>query len=76
MYGYRPPFTVLDEAGWDLAWPESFREVCFPLTAAPCREPDAFIQLHLQGVEVVIAPTCWVYSDIGQVGERHDPEYV
>jgi len=36
--------------------------------------PEAFRALLLQGVEVVIVPTCWVFDDVGEVGKKHDPE--
>lgn len=38
--------------------------------------PEAFRALLRQGVEVVIVPTCWVFDDVGEVGRRHDPQYV
>ena len=36
--------------------------------------PEAFRALMLQGVEVVIVPTCWVLDDVGELGLKHDPE--
>ncbi|EIM86927.1 carbon-nitrogen hydrolase [Stereum hirsutum FP-91666 SS1] len=36
--------------------------------------PEAFRALLLQGVEVVIVPTCWVLDDVGEIGLKHDPE--
>lgn len=48
----------------------------YPL-APPCTGwdlawPEAFRSLLLQGVEVVIAPTCWLGSDGADVGLAHD----
>ncbi|KAF8589073.1 carbon-nitrogen hydrolase [Ramaria rubella] len=36
--------------------------------------PEAFRTLLRKGVEVVIVPTCWVFDDVGEVGQQHDPE--
>jgi hypothetical protein len=38
--------------------------------------PEAFRALLRQGVEVVIVPTYWVFQDVGEVGQAHDPQYV
>ena len=26
------------------------------------------------GAEVIIVPTCWVLSDVGELGIKHDPD--
>ncbi|THH16688.1 hypothetical protein EW146_g3991 [Bondarzewia mesenterica] len=36
--------------------------------------PEAFRALMLQGVEVVIVPTCWLLDDVGEIGKKYDPD--
>jgi len=36
--------------------------------------PEAFRALLLQGVEIVLVPTYWVFKDVGDIGQQHDPQ--